>query len=236
MDGTENIETPQESPENNQAGEPTRPSNSVDVVEKLRMLGVDPNDLVRTLIIPVIDQIEEKRAKALDVKIARVIEEASARASEKAATNFTAMLNEQLKGAGSTPLSSSHEQQTNQNTEVVTSPRVGSNGAIEALLPVILKMFTGRGVASADGGLAQMAQSAKNVADFMKTVMQPIVEMQATMRQSVLQEMTTYSKTGGELPWEREVIKALPEPKTTANLTQEDRNRIILDLAKRIRV
>jgi len=212
MEGTENTGISPESPENYKTGEETGPPNSMDVVEKLRTLGVDPNDLVRTLIIPVIDQIEEKRAKALDVKIAKVIEDASARASEKAAANFTAMLNEQLKGAGSAPLSSPQEQPTNQNTEVITTPRAGSNGVIEALLPVILKMFTGSGAASADGGLAQMAQSAKNVADFMKTVMQPIVEMQATMRQSVLQEMTTYSKTGGELPWEREVPKALPAP------------------------
>ena len=131
------------------------------------------------------------------------------------------MLNEQLKGAGSSPMSSPYEQQPSQNTEVITTPRAGSNGDIEALLPVILKMFTGSGAASADGGLAQVAQSAKNVADFMKTVMQSIVEMQATMRQSALQEMTTYSKTGGELPWEREVAKVLPAPKATANLTQK---------------
>ena len=57
MDGTENTGITPESPENNQTGEETGPPNSMDVVEKLRTLGVDPNDLVRTLIIPVIDQI-----------------------------------------------------------------------------------------------------------------------------------------------------------------------------------
>ena len=81
-----------------------------------------------------------------------------------------------------------------------------------------------------------MAQSAKNVADFMKTVMQPIVEMQATMRQSVLQEMATYSKTGGTLPWDRETVEVKPAPKTTANLNQADRAEKIKDLAKQIRL
>lgn len=208
--------------------------NPQSMADKLRSLGIDPNELIQTLIIPVVDQLEEMRSKALNEKLARVVEDAASKASQRASEEFMAKLNQQINSPPSqespSPAGGIPAQET------IQMPRAGGSGAMETLLPVLVKMFTGgNGTAPADGGLAQMAQTAKNYAEFTRTVMQPIIEMQATMRQSVLSEMTTYSKTGGTLPWERDTVESAPEPKTTASLNQADKDKTVKNIASRIK-
>ena len=140
----ENTATPVETPEK------PKPQDEVD---KLRALGIDPNKFVTTFIIPIVDQIEEQRAKAFDAKITRIIEDASAKASQRANESFMEQLNKQLASAGSPPVpdnTPTAQQQPAQ--EVLPAPRGG--GAFEQLIPVILQYFmkSGSGAGAADGG------------------------------------------------------------------------------------
>ncbi|MFA5385932.1 MAG: hypothetical protein WC364_14970 [Eubacteriales bacterium] len=88
----------------------------------------------------------------------------------------------------------------------------------------LLKMFGmggNSGEQPGNGGLSQMATLAKSWGEVMRAMMEPVVEMQTTMRQSLLSEMQTYSRTGGTLPWEADE----PAPASTARLTNSRQQR-----------
>jgi hypothetical protein len=76
------------------------------------------------------------------------------------------------------------------------------NMMMDVFLPMLMKQLMGPTATPAPNGMGQMVEMANSWGAIMKAMMQPVVEMQATMRQSVLNEMSTYSKTGGKLPWE----------------------------------
>jgi len=204
-------------------------------VDKMRAIGLDPNDVVK-LFLPVINQaisaainglelpklVEVAVNKKGDLLANQVIEALNQRAAQEAAANPAA------------PAPNS------QNTPTGVVPRSSFPPGIPADNPMMAMLFNtllGGNKATGDGSLDQMAKLASSWGNVMKAIMQPVVEMQTTMRQNLLQEITTYSKTGGTLPWEGNT----PE-RHVANLNQgkilsdEDRKAIAKDIAKRIRL
>jgi hypothetical protein len=55
------------------------------------------------------------------------------------------------------------------------------------------------------------------------------------MRSGLLQEMSTYSKTGGQMPWERETSRTVENTPVRANLNQDELVALADEVAKRIR-
>jgi hypothetical protein len=95
---------------------------------------------------------------------------------------------------------------------------------IAGIVPILkmLGLVPGGGAEQpGNGGLSQMATLAKSWGEVMRAMMEPVVEMQTTMRQSLLSEMQTYSRTGGTLPWEADD----PAPAPTARLTNSRQQR-----------
>jgi hypothetical protein len=86
------------------------------------------------------------------------------------------------------------------------------------ILQQVLPRLMGGGAHTENTGMEQMIKAAQGYGEFVKAIMAPITEMQTTMRQSLLQEMQTYSKTGGSLPWDAD--EAPPQRRQVAQLNQ----------------
>jgi hypothetical protein len=84
----------------------------------------------------------------------------------------------------------------------------GAMGNIANIVPILKMLGLVPGAPTESTGMEQMVKMANGYGEFVKAIMAPITEMQTTMRQSLLQEMQTYSKTGGSLPWDADEAPA----------------------------
>jgi hypothetical protein len=99
----------------------------------------------------------------------------------------------------------------------------GAMGNIANIVPILKMLGLVPGAPAESTGMEQMIKMANGYGEFVKSIMAPITEMQTTMRQSLLQEMQTYSKTGGSLPWDAD--EAPPQRRQVAQLNQRHQLR-----------
>lgn len=217
-------------PENQGENPQNTPEKPADAIERMRAAGIDPNAVVN-LLLPVVDALFTKKLQDLDIskQIDTAVEKQSEKSAEKVIAYFNAKADEAEKAT--------REQQASQ---VLAPGRAApGTGTMAPDNPMMAALFNrllgGGGSPTGDGSLDQMAKLAASWGNVMKAIMQPVVEMQATMRQSLLTEMATYSKTGGTMPWEVQPGTAQPERKV-ANLNQDELKIIAEEVAKRIRL
>lgn len=136
------------------------------------------------------------------------------------------------------------------SNDIPPGPGLGAGGGgnnplamINNIAPILkmLGLVPGGGNSEASG-MEQMIKAAQGYGEFVKAIMAPITEMQTTMRQSLLQEMQTYSRTGGSLPWDEKEEPAQPR-RQVAQLNQPRRDipeldygQIAIELAKKIKI
>lgn len=193
------------------------PRNELDdTVEALNRAGINPAVLVK-LFKPTIDQSVQENFKSLPALIGNSVKNETDRIAERVFAKVNAQADE---------MAATIKQQRAQEAPPVQqqAPQLPP-GAIDSIASnPIAQLFSmimqksmggmGNGEPAGNAGLKQMASLATGWGEVMKAVMQPIAEMQATMRQSVLAEMSTYSKTGGALPWDKD--QAPPAPQVPA--------------------
>ena len=231
MDGENTQETP--------AGNPPvdeRQKKVTETVDKMRELGIDPNAFI-TLLIPIMERFNNDAAAKMRQELksqvdaigTSIFEKINAEADRKVAS---------MKQNQQVPEQQPPVQEVIQNPAQQQNPGRGGgfNPMANPDIMSLLAKMLGGGQQQGDVGssLKQMAETAKVFGTFYSEMMQPLVDIQAKMRQNVLAEMTTYSKTGGQLPWDEEEEK--PARQTHASLNQDERNKRISDLAKRIRL
>lgn len=128
----------------------------------------------------------------------------------------------------------------------VMQPQGGGGNALAQIgnfMPILkmLGLVPGGGeVAGGTGGFDQMITYANKIAEFNRAIQAPQLEALTTMRQSVLQDLTALSKTGGTLPWEREDIpvrNSIQTPqKAQFNQPKPDYHEIAIQLSKGMRI
>ncbi len=208
------------------------PENKVDAVtqtiNKLRDLGLDPNAFI-TLFIPVLEQLNRDTTERIRQEMQATVQQQAKLIGEQivstintAAERKVVSMEQPVPGA--------------QPVDMVPVNPGRQSMDIGTVLPLLLKLMGGGGeqTGGLGGSLKQMAETAKLFGTFYSEMMSPLVEIQAKMRQNVLNEMTTYSKTGGELPWEKEVTETKRPQRVELN--QEERDQYFKDLGKRIRL
>ena len=214
------------------------------LMANLEALGLDIN-----LLFDMMGGIAENQIKKTEVTLAGLIEAKTKTLGE----NLSGQVNESFEkmNAQVKPLvgfvDQIQKQASVQSTAVMPAdgalppgPGLSNDGgsgpaAVLNNLQPILKMLgliptTGTNVDSGNNGLAQMASMAKSWGEVMRAMMEPVVQMQTTMRQSILSEMQTYSKTGGSLPWDGD-----PEEqpgRQVAALNQRRREKVEIDYEK----
>ena len=203
----------------------------VDAIEKMRQAGIDPNEVV-SLMVPVIEQVVMKTVEGLN--LSKTMEAAVNARADQIANQVIAQLNARADEAEK----AAHEQAAQIAPARTTAGNTGGLSPDNPMMQAIFGKLLGVGGSSAgDGGLDQMAKLASSWGNVMKAIMQPVVEMQATMRQNLLSEMATYSKTGGIMPWERDNATGTMQPeRRVANLNQEELKIIAQEVANRIRL
>ena len=189
-----------------------------EIVEKLKESGIDPNALF-ALVTPLVENAATKVISGMNLP----------KLIDVAVDRSVGPLVEQVKALGE-KMGQGQQGQTGGKEAAA----VGGGGGLSGILnnpnvqtAVVNKLLGG----SPDGSLDAMTKMAKSYGDAIKMFMEPLVSIQSTMRQSVLAEMQTYSKTGGTLPWDREVEPAKP----VANLSRSDEAALIEGVAKRIK-
>jgi len=215
----------------NQGDNPQNPTERpVDAIEKMRQAGIDPNAVVN-LMVPVIEQVVVKTVEGLN--LTKTVEAAVAARADQIANQVIAQLNARADEAEKTA-----REQAPQMAPVRPAAGTGALSPDNPMMQAIFGKLLGVGGSPAsDGGLDQMAKLASSLGNVMKAIMQPVVEMQATMRQNLLSEMSTYSKTGGTMPWEKDTAPSTIQPeRRVANLNQEELKTIAQEVANRIRL
>ena len=181
--------------------------------------------------VPVIEQVVMKTVEGLN--LAKTMEAAVNARADQIANQVIAQLNARADEA-----EKAAREQAAQLAPV--RPATGASGLSpdNPMMQAIFGKLLGVGGSSTgDGGLDQMAKLASSWGNVMKAIMQPVVEMQATMRQNLLSEMSTYSKTGGTMPWEKDTTTGTVQPeRRVANLNQEELKTIAQEVANRIRL
>jgi len=213
-----------------------------DTIAKLNEMGIDPNSFV-TLFIPVLEHQSREATAAIRNEMQSMIQQQSKLIGEQIVAEVTskaASMNTAPPPDGSMGADIVTTQQPAPSSGQRPPGGGGFGGASQSTIDLLVaKILGGSQQGDLGGSLKQMADTAKVFGAFYSDMMQPLIDIQAKMRQNVLAEMTTYSKTGGELPWEREVTPtvtpAVPPP-ARANLNQEERDKAITELAKRIRL
>ncbi len=212
-----------------------------ETIAKMRELGIDPNGFV-TLFVPILEQMNREAVSAIRNEMQTSIERQAELIGQKIVSTINTEADRKVVSMNQSPPVADpfHPPQPAPAVEAVTNqPANNQRGGLnmDAILPLLLKYMAPGGGTGGDMGnsLKSMAETAKLFGSFYTEMMQPLVDIQAKMRQNVLAEMTTYSKTGGVLPWEREEPPA-PKVASTVSLNQGDRSKAISDLAKRIRL
>jgi hypothetical protein len=215
----------------NQGNNPQNPTEEpADAIEKMRQAGIDPNAIVN-LMVPVIEQVVVKTVEGLN--LTKTMETAINARADQIANQVIAQLNARADEA-----EKAAREQAPQMAQVRPAAGTGALSPDNPMMQAIFGKLLGVGGSPAsDGGLDQMAKLASSWGNVMKAIMQPVVEMQATMRQNLLSEMSTYSKTGGTMPWEKDSGHGTVQPeRRVANLNQEELKIIAQEVANRIRL
>ncbi len=217
-------------PENRGENPRNQTERPADAVEKMRQAGIDPNEVVG-LMVPIIEQVVVKTVEGLN--LVKTVEAAVNARADQIANQVISQLNARADEAEKTA-----REQASQLAPVRPASGPGALSPDNPMMQAIFGKLLGVGGSPAsDGGLDQMAKLAASWGNVMKAIMQPVVEMQATMRQNLLSEMSTYSKTGGTMPWERDIAAGTIQPeRRVANLNQEDLKTIAQEVANRIRL
>jgi hypothetical protein len=234
-DMTAQPEQPELEPIQEQEQQPEPDSNPLNrTVNRLSELGIDPNSFV-SLFLPVLEQMNQKSVETMRREMSAQVQQVAQQIIESVnveADRRLANMNQPQQTANVYDYPGGMEPAV----QTVLPAATGGNRQgidINAIAPLLVKLMSGGN--SGDNGFSSlkgMAETAKMFGEFYSSMMAPLVDLQARMRQNVLSEMTTYSKTGGTLPWELPV----EEPKPRVELNQAERKRRIDAMARNIRL
>ncbi len=123
-------------------------------------------------------------------------------------------------------------------------PGLGNDGGsgpekmLSNIAPILKMLGLVPGSSSGDNtaGFDGMISLANKIAEFNRAIQAPQLEALALMRQSVVQDLTALSKTGGTLPWEREDEPRQPARQVASLNQPQDYKEIAIKMSKGMKI